>query len=50
MSYATHYNVMPPPDAALCRHLIGRMSVQNLIRADGVYGRFELSQNLVSWE
>jgi len=48
MSSATHYNVMPPPNATLCHHLIAcRVGVQNLIRAEGVRGRFELGQNPV---
>jgi hypothetical protein len=48
MSSATHYNVMPPPNATLCHHLIAcRVGVQNLIRAEGVRGRFELGQNSV---
>ena len=45
---ATQYNVMPPPNATLCRHSIGcRVSVQNLIRAEDVGGRFELGQCMV---
>jgi hypothetical protein len=49
MNSATLYNVMPPPNATLCRHSIGcRVSVQNLIRAEDVGGRFELGQNPVS--
>jgi hypothetical protein len=39
---------MPPPNATICRHSIGCWeSVQNLIRAEGVRGRFELGQNPV---
>jgi hypothetical protein len=43
---ATACNRMPPLSATLCRHSIGcRMSVQNLIRAEGVCGRFELAKD-----
>jgi hypothetical protein len=36
---------MPPLSATLCRHSIGcRMSVQNLIHAEGVRSKFELGE------
>jgi hypothetical protein len=38
-------------ECMLCRHSIGcRVSVQNLIRAEDVRGRFELGQNSVLQE
>jgi hypothetical protein len=45
---AAEYNEFRHPVTTLCRHSIGcRVSVQNLIRAEDVGGRFELGQNPV---
>jgi hypothetical protein len=51
----TQYNVMPPPGTTICRHPVqqyaatefdSRAKVSSVIRAGGVYGKFELAQNL----
>jgi hypothetical protein len=45
----THFTVMPPPCAKLCRHPVQRyaatrLGIQNIIHAEGVFGKNEVAQ------